>query len=339
MRKSVFLFASIWAVAISGAFSKTETSAHAEAKSVYIGGMPAGFCLSAGGAQVIGLCNVITCDNVVSPAEDAGIKVGDIIQKAQNINVSTIGELNEIIAKTGERDLELTLKRGDNIFKKTIKPVKDKSSGKYRIGVLIRDKITGIGTVSYIEENGNFGALGHAVVGEHHEKLSLSDGETYKCSIIGVAKGQRGRAGELRGMFLNETPFGTAQKISSCGIFGNVSEDFFYDQLSSAQVAKIDEVKIGTAYIYSTVCGVNPQKYTAEIVKVDRSSKSNKNFVIKITDKDLIAETGGIVQGMSGSPILQGKKIIGAITHVFVNDPTRGYGIDINTMLEESKQE
>ena len=143
----------------------------------------------------------------------------------------------------------------------------------------------------------------------------------------------RGKAGELRGMFLNDKHLGSAEKLCNCGIFGIIDKDFPTSQLMSA-VADSSEAKPGDAYIYSTVNGVCPKRYEIEIVKVDKNNKENKNYVIKITDDALIAETGGIVQGMSGSPILQNGKMIGAVTHVFLNDPTRGYGIAIEKMLK-----
>ena len=136
-------------------------------------------------------------------------------------------------------------------------------------------------------------------------------------------------------MFLGDGGIGNAEKLCDCGIYGQVGEDYSLEGLECVYTADIDEVEPGNAYICSTVNGECPKKYTIDIVKVDKNNKSNKNFVIKITDKDLISATGGIVQGMSGSPILQDGKLVGAVTHVFLNDPTRGYGIDINTMLKE----
>ena len=135
-------------------------------------------------------------------------------------------------------------------------------------------------------------------------------------------------------MFLNNKLLGKAEKLCYCGIFGQVNEGFDYKDLPQVVVSS-EDAKLGDAYIYSTVTGISPKRYEIEIVKVDKYNRENKNYVIKIKDKSLIEETGGIVQGMSGSPILQGDKLIGAITHVFLNDPTRGYGIDICTMLQE----
>lgn len=339
MRKAgIFLFSIVFSfgsVIGMGVMAPTPI-ATAEEREVYIGGIPAGFTLSAGGAQIIGVCEVIGENGTGSPAIKAGLKTGDIILKAAGITVETVEDLNQILAKNGEKDICLNVRRGECCFETTLCPIKDKTTGRYRIGILIRDSVSGIGTVTYIDKNTRrFGSLGHSVVGEDHREMKISGGAVYQCNIVGVTKGIRGRAGELRGMFLSDGGFGEAEKICDSGIYGRVSEEYDLNGFLSARTAEIDEVKIGDAYIYSTVDGICPKKYSVEIVKVDKRNKSNKNFVIKITDSDLIEETGGIVQGMSGSPILQEDKIVGAVTHVFLNDPTRGYGIDINTMLKE----
>ena len=225
--------------------------------------------------------------------------------------------------------------RGAENLQLTVNAVKEKQTNRYKIGVLVRESVSGIGTVTYIDKNsGRFGALGHSVVGENNQEMQISDGSVYECSIVGVCKGVRGKAGELRGLFLNDKHFGSAEKLCDCGIFGQICSEFTVDDLTEA-VASSAGARPGNAYIYSTVSGVSPKRYEIEIVKVDKNNRENKNYVIKITDDELIAETGGIVQGMSGSPIMQEGKLVGAVTHVFLNDPTRGYGIDIEQMLCE----
>ncbi len=311
-----------------------ELTALAEEKNVYVGGMSAGFTLKAGGAQVIGMCEVITEKGVYSPAIDAGIKAGDKIAKINNIQIETIEEMNELVHKSQGKSIKLEVHRKSEIMETSITPVKDKGNGRYKIGVLVRDNVSGIGTITYIEENGKFGSLGHSVSGEDSKPMKISNGSVFECNIVGVSKGIRGKAGELRGMFLNDKTFGNAEKLCNCGIFGKITEEFDTSTLEKAS-ANSNDVKPGNAYIYSTVNGVCPKRYEIEIVKVDKRNKENKNYVIKIIDEDLISQTGGIVQGMSGSPILQEGKLVGAVTHVFLNDPTRGYGIDIQTMLLE----
>ncbi len=306
-----------------------------EAYTVYVGGMTAGFTLSAGGVQIIGLCEVMGENGVYTPAADCGLKVGDTILKAGNISVSSIADLNEILNKNGEKSIQLNVIRGGDDLEVSLKPIKDRVTGRYKIGVIVRDSVSGIGTVTYIKKSdGRFGSLGHSVTGEDKKELSITTGVVYGCSIVGVAKGVRGKAGELKGMFLSDISFGKAEKLCCCGIYGQVNEEYDVSKLMTSK-ADSNAVKMGKASIYSTISGVFPKEYEIEIVKVDKGNKENKNYVIKITDEELISETGGIVQGMSGSPIVQEGKLVGAVTHVFLNDPTRGYGIDIEKMIEE----
>ena len=161
--------------------------------------------------------------------------------------------------------------------------------------------------------------------------MNVDKGNIYQCSIVNVVKGERGRAGELKGLFLNDKCIAAADTNCATGVYGNFNRD--YDTSSLRSISIGENVQPGKASIYTTVDGVKPKEYSVSIVKVDSRNKQNKNYVIKITDKDLLEQTGGIVQGMSGSPIIQGGKLVGAVTHVFLNDPTRGYGISIMNML------
>ncbi len=319
----------------SGSVATVSANAAEKEKLVYIGGMSAGFTLKTGGAQLIGLSEILTENGSVSPASKAGLRAGDIIYKVGGVQVESISHLNELVSKSKGKALLFEVGRGEERFEVEMQPVKERLTEKYKIGVLIRDSVSGIGTVTYIDkESGRFGSLGHAVSSENRAEMQIDGGAVYECNIIGVQKGVRGKAGELKGMFINDKKLGNAEKLCNCGIFGQISQEFIADELTCA-VASSAAAKPGKAYIYSTVEGVSPKKYEIEIVKVDRFNKENKNYVIKITDDALLDETGGIVQGMSGSPIMQSDKLIGAVTHVFLNDPTRGYGIDIQTMLRE----
>ena len=302
-------------------------------KEVYIGGMPAGFTINAGGVQVVGICDVIGESETKSPAGTAGIKVGDKIVKMAGVPIETISDLNTILEKNGIKALKVQVKRGasDEIFE--ITPLKDKNSGKFKIGVLVKDTLSGIGTVTYIEkESKRFGSLGHAVGGEMKTCSNAESGNMYGCSIINILKGVRGRAGELHGMFLGSQIIGKTDTVCDCGIYGEFNSEFDLSGFSTAMACS-SSVMPGDAIIYSTINGQKPEKFAIEIVKVDKNNKENKNYVVKITDEELIGKTGGIVQGMSGSPILQNGVLVGAITHVFLNDPTRGYGISIEKML------
>ena len=335
MRKSgIFILGTCLSFAFMAA-SLNKVTANASEKMVYIGGQAAGFTLKTGTIQVIGVCEVLSENGAESPALQAGLRAGDCILKIDGAKIGSVEELNEIVEKSKDKPLNFEIKRGSEVFTRKIQAIKDKITEKRKIGVLVRDCVSGIGTITYInKKNGRFGALGHSVCNDNKETMQIKSGTVYECSIVGIQKGVRGRAGELRGMFLNDKQLGNAQKLCDCGIFGEISEDFNLISSKSA-VASSDSAKPGKAYIYSTINGVCPKKYDVEIVKVDKFNRENKNYVIKITDEELIAETGGIVQGMSGSPILQEDKLVGAITHVFLNDPTRGYGISIETMLQE----
>ncbi len=319
---------------VFGRMTKVEASAAEADKLVYIGGMSAGFTLKTGGAQIIGLSEIATENGSFSPALKAGLKTGDVIYKVEGVKIESITHLNEIVSKCKGKCLKFEVRRGEERFEVEIQPIKEKLTDKYKVGILIRDSVSGIGTVTYIDKDGRFGSLGHAVSSENHREMQIDGGKVFECNIVGVQKGVRGKAGELRGMFMNDKPLGEAEKLCDCGIFGQISQEYTVDELTCA-VASSAAAKPGKAYIYSTVDGIAPKKYEIEIVKVDKYNKENKNYVIKITDDALIEETGGIVQGMSGSPIIQSDKLIGAVTHVFLNDPTRGYGIDIHTMLCE----
>lgn len=313
----------------------TTVNADAAGGRYYIGGMTAGFLLSAGGAQVIGLSEVVTESGICRPAEEAGIRAGDVICAVNGVRVKSIDDLNSALDRSCGKNVRLTVKRGGESADTEIAPVKEKKSGRYKIGVLIRDTVSGIGTVTYVDKNTmRFGALGHAVTDENRDSLEISDAKVYLCSVIGVNKGTRGKAGELRGLFMNDKTVGKAERVCDTGLYGTFDKSYDFSRTETIDIAPLSEATIGKAFIYSTVDGIVPQKYEIAIAKVDGANRDNKNFVIKVTDDKLIEETGGIVQGMSGSPIIQNGKLIGAVTHVFLNDPTRGYGIGIEKMIE-----
>ena len=336
MRKLKFFIAAVLACFLAASAGGATLPAAAAEKEYYLGGMTAGFSLSAGGAQVVGLVDVVTESGAQRPAADAGIRAGDVICEAGPLKIRSVNDLNASLNKSAGREVTLSVRRGGETARVQVTPVREKKSGDYKIGVLIRDSVSGIGTVTYVETDSlRFGALGHAVTDENKDELSVSDPRVYLCSIIGVNKGERGKAGELRGLFLNDKTVGKAEKVCKTGLYGTFERSADLTARRTVQAGGIEEATIGKAEIYATVDGVTPQKYEIAIAKVDAGNRENKNFVIKITDEKLIGETGGIVQGMSGSPILQNGKLIGAVTHVFLNDPTRGYGIAIEHMLGE----
>lgn len=332
--KAVFKAAVLFLAVIICSLCFISIEAYADEDGLYLGGFPAGFALDTTTVEVVGLCDVITDGGMCSPAREAGIKSGDIIDSINGEEVNKTSDINDIISRE-YRKYEICVIRGGETLSLPINPAKELTSGGKRIGVLVKDSISGVGTVTYIDKSaGKFASLGHPVTDVSNKLIEINGGTVYNSLIYDVKKGMRGTPGELRGAFETGSVIGKAKINCLCGVFGELSKDFSCSRLTKIGKGSIDEVQIGSAYIYSTVYGKEPEKYEISIVKVDKTNRDNRNFVIKVEDKALLDKTGGIVQGMSGSPIVQNGKLIGAVTHVFVNDPTRGYGIAIDKMLD-----
>ncbi|MBQ7340132.1 MAG: SpoIVB peptidase [Clostridia bacterium] len=293
----------------------------------YLGGMPAGFELETRGASVVGLTDVLTDNGTISPSKNADIRVGDIILSIETYEINNANDVEKALSNSNEK--LIILKRDGEILSKTIKPAKD-IDGKYKLGVFIKNGINGIGTITYIT-NGKFASLGHPVYYKN-EMAEIKGGKLYNCKITGYDKGEPQNPGQLKGVFQKEQIIGEIISNKNCGVFGRLNTNYNYKKLKKIDLG---EAKIGEASIFTTIDGNTPKEYVISIVKIDYSDKRNKNFVIKINDNNLIDQTGGIVQGMSGSPIVQDGKLVGAITHVFTNDSTRGFGISIQNMLSQ----
>lgn len=300
-------------------------TANAENDKIYLGGMPAGFFLETRGAYVAGLCDVITEKGLLSPSKDAGIEVGDTILYINDKEINNAKDIENVVKNDSEINVQID--RNGEIKNYSVKPVPDMNK-KPKLGVFIREGINGIGTITYIKNN-SFASLGHPVLDNDGSILNLINGKIYECNITGFIKGERGKPGELRGVFIRKNEKGTIIKNNECGVYGNLNKL----NTDNLQEIEVGEGVPGNAYFITTTEGKTPQKYSISIVKVDKND-SVKNFVVKITDSKLLETTGGIVQGMSGSPIIQNGKLVGAITHVFVNDPSRGFGISVNNMLK-----
>ncbi len=296
MRKlGVFILSGFAGVAMLACGNYTHREAYAQEKVVCIGGMAAGFTLKSGGVQIIGMCEIMTENGTASPALKAGLRPGDRIVSINGIRVESIERLNELTEKSCGDEVRMEVLRNEEKFSVSLKAVKDKATNRYKIGVLARDSVSGIGTITYIDKkSGRFGALGHAVLSDSKQEMQIADGGVFACSVVGVSKGVRGKAGELRGLFLNSKTIGKAEKISNCGIFGTVSTQIDVEKYACA-VADSCSVVPGAAIIYSTIDGEEVKAYDIEIVKVDKNNKDNKNYVLKITDEELIENTGGIV--------------------------------------------
>lgn len=333
LRKNVVRTLFIFLIVLLCAFSFNSVAASADTQSLYLGGFPAGFTLSTKTVEVVGICEVITSDGMKSPARDCGIRTGDIIESINGIEINSTSDINKVLAENFKKFIVTAVRNGES-FTAEIQPAVDRSTGGKRLGVLVKDTVNGIGTVTYVDKaNKKFASLGHPVTDLKNNLTEINGGTVYGCIVYDVKKGVKGTPGELHGAFESGNVLGKARLNCPCGIYGDLSEGFNTSKLIKIEKGSIEDVKIGKACIYTTVHGNEIAKYNISVVKVDKNNKENRNFVIKIDDKNLLDITGGIVQGMSGSPIVQNGKLIGAVTHVFINDPTRGYGIGIDRML------
>ena len=314
----------------------------AEAPVYAAGGRPFGIKLLMEGVMVTGLGDVEDeSGSLVCPAEEAGIRKGDIIRLADGNALTSNDQLQEIIASSGGNALELSVERGDTVFNVTLQPVLSRRSEKWKGGMWVRDSIAGIGTMTFFDKTtGCFVGLGHPICDSDTGGIvPIHSGEAVPVDITEIRRGARGIPGELRGKLLSECSFGVLDRNKISGIYGRLSESVLSELSDDSEEFKMayrQEVTVGPAEIFTTVAGQTPEKYAAEIVSVDYSSSgTSKNMVIRITDDRLIKAAGGIVQGMSGSPIIQNGKLVGAVTHVFVSDPTQGYGIFAETMASD----
>ncbi len=268
------------------------------------------------------------------PAKEAGLKVNDIITKVNDNQVKSNEALCEKIVNSQGKTINLTILRNNKELSINLTPAKDEDN-KYKAGIWVRDSCAGMGTITYYDSTtSEYAGLGHGICDIDTGALMISDNiEIVKANITSVSKSTTDNIGTLNGYFTDEV-LGTIGYNTELGIYGKVNT---VPNKTEYKIAENDEIKIGTAYIYCTVEGTTPQKYEIQVVEICNNDKnSNKNFLIEVTDNELLSKTGGIVQGMSGSPIIQNNKIIGAITHVLVNDSTLGYGINISNMLNAS---
>lgn len=306
------------------------------AKSVYLGGQPFGIKMYARGAIVTKTEAFQSETGSCCPAKDSGLKENDLITKANGEKISGNAQLETIVAESKGSALSLYIERDGKEMQLEVEPKKDEN-GVFRIGVWVRDSCAGIGTITfYDEENQTFAALGHGICDVDTNKLMpLENGEIVSSSISGVTKAQPGKAGTLNGYF-NLTTEGTLSQNTELGIYGNYYENC--QKGKKIEIAQMNDVKIGDAKILTTVEGTEPKEYSVKIVGLcNKDTNNNKNFVIEITDSGLLEKTGGIVQGMSGSPIIQNDKLVGAVTHVFINEPNKGYCAFAQNMVSNFK--
>lgn len=302
---------------------------------VFVSGEAFGIKLYTDGVIVVGTKDVELDDKTVNPAKEAGICVGDVIISINGINVYSSDDVIDAINNNNGLDYRIKVKRDGRYKNFTLKPVYSNKEGCYKAGMWVRDSTAGIGTVTfYNKQSGMFAALGHQINDvDTNEIIPLLEGEAVGATVTGVQSGNKNAAGSLCCRFEDYT-VGRLMENTSCGIYGSYTS--VSDKTKEYTVAAAQEVKKGSAQIISTVDGNSPQTYDIEIVKVNYKGDGEKDIVFKVKDDKLIEKTGGIVQGMSGSPIIQNNKLVGSVTHVIVDNPKKGYGIFAQTMYEKS---
>ena len=300
------------------------------ADSLAVGGEAVGIRISANGVIVAGTSAVETENGSVSPAEEAGIRKGDVIVKLGGVEVKSAEDFTAAVAALNGDEIKVTVDRDGK--QKTLKLTPAKSTdGAYRLGLWLRDGISGVGTLTFYDpETGLYGALGHGISdGDTGRIVPLSDGSIFSAEIVGIKPGQRGKPGELCGESDVLYALGDIRINCGCGIFGVADFD-------KSEILETGEAKQGKATIRCTLSGSEVGEYEIEIVRVFEQN-GHSCFQIAVTDEALLEATGGIVQGMSGSPVIQNGRLVGAVTHVFVNDPAAGYGISISDMTEAAQ--
>lgn len=304
---------------------------------VILGGMTVGIKMQMDGLLVVGFSEIPSNGNFYSPGKNAGLKAGDIITEINGNPIADSNQLAVFVEECANKSFSITYLRNEKENKTDVTPVYYNDAGEYKIGVWVKDSVAGIGTLTFINpDTKQFAALGHGVSDSDTGVLvNIDDGSISGCSVSSVIKGERGYPGEIKGVFSGEDIGNINMNVTS-GIYGEIKS--LPDDCKKVITAQKDEVQEGDAVICSNVLDGTFREFSAVIERVRKQDGNDtKGLIIKVTDKELLAKTGGIVQGMSGSPIVQNGKLVGAVTHVFVNDPTRGYGIFIENMLSETK--
>lgn len=302
----------------------------------------AGVKLYTNGVLVVGMSEIEGYDNKkYKPYENKGIKEGDTIVKIDEKLINSTEDLIETVNNSQGRDIKVQYIHQEETKECSISPVKT-SSSQYKLGLWVRDSAAGVGTVSFYEPTSKtFGALGHGITDiDTNELINIASGEFVTTRILNITKGESGNPGKIQGTVENQTNIGKIYKNSKFGIYGKVDNisSLNIDMSKEMEVALREEIKTGKATILCSLDNQQPQEYEIEIEKINKENNyDNKSMQIKITDQKLLEKTGGIIQGMSGSPVIQNGKFVGAVTHVLVNDPTKGYAVFGDIMLKQSK--
>ena len=302
-------------------------SVFAYSDKVVVGGENVGIEVKSSGVLVVGFYNV----NGFSPGKKAGLKTGDIILKVDDTVIKGITDLSKYV--NDNESLKITYKRGNNTKSTNLKLKKDKNI--YKTGLYVKDSIIGIGTLTFIDPSNNrFGALGHEILEQNTGvKFELKEGKIFKSSVTSIDKAERGSVGEKNASYNSFDVYGKIDKNDITGIYGDYTKN--YNKTNILPIS--NNIETGPADIITVIQNTNKEKFSINILDIDYNDKT-KNILFEVTDKKLLKKGNGIVQGMSGSPIIQNNTLVGAVTHVVVDDPHKGYGILITNMLKESEE-
>ena len=296
---------------------------------IYASGKSIGINIKLKGIMVVGLYEV----NGVSPGVIAKINLGDRIIKVNNNEVNSIKEMTDAISKSNNKDsVEITYLRNNKEYKTNLELIND--NGIYKTGLYVKDTISGVGTLTYIDPGTMmYGALGHEIIHKNTKTIvDIDDGKIFKSSVTGITKSTNGNPGSKNALYYNDVVYGNINKNTHSGIFGNFSAN-----TDNLKLYKVSNPVLGDAKILTVIDSDTIKEYSINITKIN-DFKETKNILFDITDTELLNKTGGIVQGMSGSPIIQGDNIVGSVTHVVVDNPEKGYGIYITNMLTEAEK-
>ncbi len=313
-----------------------------EPLSVIPGGQSIGVLLHTEGVMVVGEAAVEKDGHILFPARSAGIAVGDLILKINGSKINSENQLQEMIDQCGRqgKDIALLVQHGNKNILTRINPILCKKTGRYRIGLFVKNSTAGVGTLTFYEpKSRTYGALGHMIADfDNGHKFNPVDGKIVEATVKGLHPGKKGAPGEKLGVFKgNSDIIGNIEKNTTCGIFGRLQKDIknpYYTRPMS--VAMRYQVQEGPAKMLTVLDSDKIESFSINIIDI-LPAGNNKELVIKVTDQDLLRRTGGIIQGMSGSPIIQNGRLVGAVTHVFINDPAKGYGVMVENMLSEAK--
>lgn len=323
------------------ATQKEVTTEQLDEDVVLVGGMPIGIYMETDGVLVLNTQKIKGIDGKEYNPAEKQVKAGDYIVGINGVEIHDKKQLTEQVEKLNDQEVELSIYREQKSLNVKMKAV-EAAEKKYKLGIWVRDNVQGLGTITFLTKNSEFGALGHGIHDiDTSVLMKIADGRIYRTSIRSVVKGSEGIPGSMEGIIVYNryNQLGTIKKNTEVGIYGILDDvNTLFEEQYAVQVAKIEEIKKGKATIRCFLDG-EVKEYAVEILEIDKTpNEINKGITLKVTDSELLGKTGGIVQGMSGSPILQDGKLVGAVTHVFVNNSTKGYGIFAEIMLKEAEK-